>query len=140
MAQTTANLVGSVLSRPNLDTPEAIMTHEEEIGDRNLEESYEEQGQNLTQTAQGTQNSKKGWKNKATRIHRVVEQIDDEPVGIVVFKWLLILIGSMMLGVVLFLTGEVIYDWSTGELKQQQDKALANVQNQNHTTSTEANQ
>ena len=57
-----------------------------------------------------------------------------------VFKWLLILIGSMMLGVVLFLTGEVIYDWSTGELKQQQDKALANVQNQNHTTSTEANQ
>lgn len=61
---------------------------------------------------------KKGWKNKAKRIHRIVEQMDDEPVCIVIFKWCLILVGSVMLGVVLFLTGEVIYSWSTGDLNR----------------------
>ena len=69
-------------------------------------------------------------------MHRIVEQIDHEPIGIVVFKWCLILVGSVMLGVVLFLTGEVIYLWSSGDLKKQQDLALATLQQQNKTNHT----
>ena len=40
----------------------------------------------------------KDWRSKAKKMHRIVEQIDHEPLGIVVFKWCLILIGSVMLG------------------------------------------
>ena len=42
--------------------------------------------------------SKKSWTVKAKRMHRVVEQVDEEPIGIVIFKWCLIFIGSAMLG------------------------------------------
>ena len=42
--------------------------------------------------------SKKSWRSKAKRMHRVVEQVDQEPIGIVIFKWCLIFIGSAMLG------------------------------------------
>ena len=98
MAQTTANLVGSVL----METPEAIITSEEAAG------TDSEDRQQHSEPIK----SKQGWKAKAKKLHRMVEQIDNEPIGIVVFKWCLIIVGTVMLGVVLFLTGEVIYDWS----------------------------
>ena len=40
----------------------------------------------------------KAWRTTAKKMHRMVEQIDQEPLGIVIFKWCLILIGSIMLG------------------------------------------
>ncbi len=148
MAQTTANLVGSVLSRSNMDhnTPEAIVTHEDqETAHVMIQDSDPEANQNLGNLSSahvasgGTLHSagltfyqscsindkwthavvfvgsKIDWKSKAKRIHRIVEQIEQEPLGIVVFKWCLIMIGSVMLGVVLFLTGEVIYSCFNGD-------------------------
>lgn len=64
-----------------------------------------------------------------TRMHRrrstlmslprmVVEQHEKEPVCILIFKWLLIIAGATMLGIVLFIMGEVIYAWTTGTLNE----------------------
>ena len=44
------------------------------------------------------------------------------------FKLLVII--KLFLGVVLFLTGEVIYAWSSGQLRQEKELALANFKNQ----------
>jgi len=125
MAQTTANLVGSVLSSSrtgdldiqveNQDNPSQNPDH-----DLDLDEL----------PSSSRRDSKKSWTVKAKRMHRVVEQVDEEPIGIVIFKWFLIFIGSAMLGVVLFLTGEVIYAWSSGQLRQEKELALANFKNQ----------
>ena len=43
---------------------------------------------------------------------------------------------SISSGVVLFLTGEVIYLWSSGDLKKQQQLAMANLQQLNRTNET----
>ena len=59
----------------------------------------------------------------------MVEQIEHEPIGIVIFKWILIIVGIIMLGVVLFFMGEVIYMWSSGELKRERELKLANLTN-----------
>ena len=42
----------------------------------------------------------------------------------------LLVIVKLILGVVLFLTGEVIYAWSSGQLRQEKELALANFKNQ----------
>ena len=69
---------------------------------------------------------KESWTAKASNLHRVVEQIDDEPLAIIVFKWALIAIGLVMLGIVIVFMGEVVYLWSTGVLHQQKMWAVAN--------------
>lgn len=153
MAQTTANLVASVCQpNRNMDTPEAVIAsacevatrevedptaHRASIPDRDLEESsqYHVGTGRPPSTSSDLPMTNKDWRTKVKKMHRIVEQIDHEPLGIVVFKWCLILIGSVMLGVVLFLTGEVIYLWSSGHLKKQQELALASVQ-QNKTNET----
>ena len=139
MAQTTANLVGSILT--NMEIPEAITisSHENDgdltaVGGQMEDQMLPPAGGSTAvsggQTVVNNSNMpNKNWRSKAKNIHRIVEQIDQEPMGIVIFKWCLILIGSVMLGVVLFLTGEVIYAWSSGELKHQQELALANLAN-----------
>ncbi len=48
--------------------------------------------------------------------HRLLEQDDQEPLSTVLFKWVLIVMGLIMLGAVLYLMGEVIYAWSTGTI------------------------
>ncbi len=40
-----------------------------------------------------------------------VEQEEHEPISVVVFKWALILAGSVMLGAVIYIMGEVIVEW-----------------------------
>jgi hypothetical protein len=69
---------------------------------------------------------KPNWRKSAKTFHRIVEQIDDEPISIVIFKWFLILIGIVMLGIVIFFMGEVIYAWTSGQLRIDQEMALAN--------------
>ncbi len=66
------------------------------------------------------------WQSRASSLHRSGEQVNDEPMSIVVFKWALIFVGIVMLVVVLVFMGEVIYAWSTGELYQQKMLAVAN--------------
>ena len=44
------------------------------------------------------------------------------------FKITFFLFANFFLGVVLFLTGEVIYAWSSGQLRQEKELALANFQ------------
>jgi len=156
MAQTTANLVGSVCQpNRNMDTPEAVIApacevvardveaptaHRASIPDRELEEStqYHVGTGRPPSISSDLPMTNKDWRSKAKKMHRIVEQIDHEPLGIVVFKWCLILIGSVMLGVVLFLTGEVIYLWSSGDLKRQQNLAMAafNKTKTNETTNS----
>ena len=108
------------------------------LPDRDLEESsqYHAVIGRPASTSSDLPMTNKDWRTKAKKMHRIVEQIDHEPIGIVVFKWCLILVGSVMLGVVLFLTGEVIYLWSSGDLKKQQDLALATLHQQNKTNHT----
>ena len=66
----------------------------------------------------------------------MVEQIEHVPIGIVIFKWILIIVGSVMLGAVLFFMGEVIYAWSSGQLKLERDWVIGNLTlNKNLTTS-----
>jgi len=130
MAQTTANVVGSVCqtSNRNMDTSEGVIAaceegdgsaHRASAPDRDVEDI----GRPPSTSSDLMTN--KAWRTTAKKMHRMVEQIDQEPLGIVIFKWCLILIGSIMLGVVLFLTGEVIYLWSSGDLKKEQELALA---------------
>ena len=84
MAQTTANLVGSVLSRTGEDIQ--------------VEDPEDPNGVQDQEDLEPRRDSQKSWKIKARRMHRVVEQVDQEPIGIVIFKWCLIFIGSAMLG------------------------------------------
>ena len=113
------------------------------LPDRDLEESsqYHAVIGRPASTSSDLPMTNKDWRTKAKKMHRIVEQIDHEPIGIVVFKWCLILVGSVMLGVVLFLTGEVIYLWSSGDLKRQQDLAMAAFNNSlfNKTKSNQTN-
>ena len=62
----------------------------------------------------------------------MVEQFEEEPIGIVIFKWALIVVGIVMLGVVLFFMGEVIYQWSSGQLKEEREKIMENLANNNN--------
>ena len=55
------------------------------------------------------------WK----RLHRIVEQMDDEPCCIILFKWLLIIVGIGMLCVVIEIMGEVLYAWFSGDLEKE---------------------
>ena len=70
------------------------------IPDRELEEStqYHVGTGRPPSTSSDLPMTNKDWRSKAKKMHRIVEQIDHEPLGIVVFKWCLILIGSVMLG------------------------------------------
>lgn len=52
------------------------------------------------------------------RFHRIVEQMDDEPCCIIVFKWLLIVVGLGMLIYVIEIMGEVMYMWFSGDLEE----------------------
>ena len=63
----------------------------------------------------GDKNPPKGgqWK----RLHRIVEQMDDEPCCIIIFKWLLIVVGLGMLVAVIEIMGEVMYAWFSGDLE-----------------------
>ena len=65
----------------------------------------------------------------------MVEQFEEEPIGIVIFKWALIVVGIVMLGVVLFFMGEVIYQWSSGQLKEEREKILEKLANNTNVTS-----
>ena len=56
-----------------------------------------------------------GWK----KFHRIVEQMDDEPCCIILFKWLLIIVGIGMLCVVIEIMGEVLYSWFSGDLEKE---------------------
>lgn len=119
MAQTTANLVGSVCqpSNRNMDTTtatEAVISaceegdasaHRASAPDRDVEDIRR------PPSTSSDLMTNKAWRTTAKKMHRMVEQIDQEPLGIVIFKWCLILIGSIMLGVVLFVMGEVIYNY-----------------------------
>jgi len=126
MAQTTANLVGSVLSSSRTgDLDIQVEDNPSQNPDHDLDHDLD-----LHELPSSRRDSRKSWTVKAKRMHRVVEQVDEEPIGIVIFKWCLIFIGSAMLGVVLFLTGEVIYAWSSGQLRQEKELALANFKNQ----------
>ena len=51
-------------------------------------------------------------------LHRIVEQDDREPICVILFKWGLIIAGALMLGVVLFFMGEVIWAWTTGTMDE----------------------
>ena len=147
MAQTTVNLVGSVLStKSNMDPPEAIITtaasHDESADATAVNAGQADEDQSSIPPAQINNNTlpdKNDWRSKAKNLHRIVEQIDQEPMGIVIFKWCLILFGSVMLGIVLFLTGEVIYAWSSGELKAQQELALAHLANMRSLNASKVN-
>jgi hypothetical protein len=55
------------------------------------------------------------WK----KLHRIVEQMDDEPCCIILFKWLLIIVGIGMLCVVIEIMGEVLYAWFSGDLEKE---------------------
>ena len=68
---------------------------------------------------------------KASTFPRLVEQFEEEPIAIVIFKWILIGVGIVMLGVVLFFMGEVIYQWSSGQLKEEREKIMENLANNN---------
>lgn len=57
---------------------------------------------------------------------RVVEQAEHEPISILIFKWCLIVVALGMLGFVLFLMGEVLYAWFSGQLKQEYNWAMGN--------------
>ncbi len=46
---------------------------------------------------------------------RAVEQDEQEPLSVVIFKWALIFAGSVMLGAVVYIMGEVIWDWIVSE-------------------------
>jgi hypothetical protein len=69
-------------------------------------------------TVEGAQNGDKTttdvsqWK----KLHRIVEQMDDEPCCIILFKWLLIIVGLGMLIAVIEIMGEVMYEWFSGDL------------------------
>lgn len=54
------------------------------------------------------------WK----KLHRIVEQMDDEPCCIILFKWLLIIVGLGMLIAVIEIMGEVLYAWFSGDLER----------------------
>ena len=69
---------------------------------------------------------------KASTFPRLVEQFEEEPIAIVIFKWILIGVGIVMLGVVLFFMGEVIYQWSSGQLKEEREKIMENLANNNN--------
>ena len=72
---------------------------------------------------------------KASTFPRLVEQFEEEPIAIVIFKWILIGVGIVMLGVVLFFMGEVIYQWSSGQLKEEREKILEKLANNTNVTS-----
>jgi len=45
-------------------------------------------------------------------LHRVVEQDEREPICVIFFKWALIVVGTVMLGAVIFIMGDVIVRWA----------------------------
>ena len=45
---------------------------------------------------------------------RVLAQADEEPLSIILFKWVLIIAGTGMLAIVVILMTEVVYDFFTG--------------------------
>ena len=59
----------------------------------------------------------------------MVEQVENEPTFVVIFKWTLIVIGLAMLGAVLFFMGEVIYDWSSGKMEKERKIILESLAN-----------
>ena len=94
MAQTTANLVGSVLSSSRTgDLDIQVEDNPSQNPDHDLDHDLD-----LHELPSSRRDSRKSWTVKAKRMHRVVEQVDEEPIGIVIFKWCLIFIGSAMLG------------------------------------------
>ena len=56
--------------------------------------------------------------NQWKKLHRIVEQMDDEPCCIILFKWLLIIVGLGMLIAVIEIMGEVLYAWFSGDLER----------------------
>ncbi len=58
-------------------------------------------------------------RSSARSLHRLVEQDEREPLCVIIFKWTLIVVGAAMLGVVIFIMGDVIYSWATDTLEHQ---------------------
>lgn len=57
-------------------------------------------------------------KSTLRNLHRVVEQSEEEPLCVIIFKWTLIVVGALMLGLVMFIMGEVIHAWITGTMEE----------------------
>ena len=68
--------------------------------------------------AERVQNDDKTNGSQWKKLHRIVEQMDDEPCCIILFKWLLIIVGLGMLIAVIEIMGEVLYAWFSGDLEQ----------------------
>ena len=68
----------------------------------------------------GDRNNEKNSDNVSQwkKLHRIVEQMDDEPCCIILFKWLLIIVGLGMLIAVIEIMGEVMYAWFSGDLEK----------------------
>jgi len=118
MAQTTANLVGSSYISKSVAMPSESSPADEENPEIQVPTG-----------ARSPTKAREGWKRRASSFHRVVEQIENEPTFVVIFKWTLIVIGLAMLGAVLFFMGEVIYDWSSGKLEQERKIILESLAN-----------
>ena len=110
--QSPANQVGTVVHRDVL-LRHADMTAGEEGGGHVVEAVVADET--------GSEKKKlKDWR----QLHRAVEQMDNEPICIIAFKWILIVVGAIMLGAVIVIMSEVIYSWSSGELAAQQERRL----------------
>ena len=86
-----------------------------------------EGGGSIEKSPARVQNSDKSSENVSQwkRLHRIVEQMDDEPCCIILFKWLLIIVGIGMLVAVIEIMGEVLYAWFSGNLEANLPKTSA---------------
>ena len=134
MAQTTANLVSclqvSSTTSSRLLSDANIDAKDQEPPDDHPEQGkkYAVSGDPVTDSTvstpppgitRSTDKSGGGKKRTWKDMHRVIEQMENEPVCIIVFKWLLIVVGAVMLGVVVVIMSDVIYDWFSGHLAEQ---------------------
>ncbi len=69
---------------------------------------------NLSGTS-GSSRPRSGRRPTLKGLTRAVEQDEHEPLSVVIFKWALILAGSVMLGAVVYIMGEVIWEWIVSE-------------------------
>jgi len=153
MAQTTANLVATCLSNSNNMETENINTNDIEAPAEDVHDNSGPESSVSNRKLAATGRSRKpslvqerwkeeqNWMKKASTFPRLVEQFEEEPIAIVIFKWILIGVGIVMLGVVLFFMGEVIYQWSSGQLKEEREKIMENLANNNiniNVTSTDS--
>ena len=160
MAQTTVNLVGCLQSSNNLSrlktsdlevvqslgqetdpiaarlalNPQTSPVEAANRRDVHLRYADMTSGEDDSGAGEAVFADDKGSTKKRTwrQMHRAVEQMDDEPICIIAFKWILIVVGATMLGTVIVIMSEVIYSWSSGELAAHHVRWLKNITSQDN--------